>query len=165
MARRRARQRSEKLVERSWQGRIPEEFLLTDLTRSSTARLKANRYYLAQVRASVEVQRGKKIVRFEVARGRRGDEARLSFTGNVALDDGTLKQALPKTDTPEFFLLLEQLKELARGIRLRYAAEGYLDATIGVPVTVYGRGVQDLPDRDPHSGRSLDPSLECGLRR
>ena len=126
-----------KLVERSWQGRIPEEFLLTDLTRSSTARLKANRYYLAQVRASVEVQAGKKIVRFEVARGRRGDEARLSFTGNVALDDGTLKQALPKTDTPEFFLLLEQLKELARGIRLRYAAEGYLDATIGVPVTVY----------------------------
>ena len=126
-----------KLVERSWQGRIPEEFLLTDLVRSSTARLKADRYYLAQVRASVESKAGKKIVRFTVTRGPRGDEARLSFTGNVALDDRTLEQALPKIDTPEFFLLLEQLKELERGIRLRYAAEGYLSATTGVPETGY----------------------------
>ncbi|GEM_PF-6810925 len=126
-----------KLVERSWQGRIPEAFQLTDLVDSSTARLKADRYYLAQVLASVEPQAGKKIVRFEVTRGPRGDKVRLSFTGNGALDDRTLAEALPKTDTPEFFLLLEQLKELERGIRLRYAAEGYLGATIGVPVTRY----------------------------
>ncbi len=61
--------------------------------------------------------------------GRQGKQVLLSFQGNHNLDDAALVAALPETRTPEFFALLEKPDELAKGVLLRYASEGYLDAS------------------------------------
>ncbi len=131
-------------IESAWDGRIPEEFLLADATVALRTRLRAERYFVAEVSASTELREGADgpllDIVFDVSKGPRGESVVLSFEGNHVLGDEELRTALPSTDTPEFFLLLERPADLQRGIRLRYAAEGYLDATSGEPRTRFDSG-------------------------
>jgi outer membrane protein assembly complex protein YaeT len=104
-------------------------------------RLQAQRYFTAEANATIdEAVTASGLVRritFDVTKGPRGDAVVLTFEGNQALSGDELSAALPSTDTPEFFVLLERPSQLERGIRLRYAAAGYLDATSGTPETSY----------------------------
>jgi len=126
-----------KIVERAWAGRIPEDFLLANVERRATAELRSERYYTARIDTSTEELEDRRNIVFDVTRGPRGEAVRLTFDGNAALSDEALREGLPKTNTPELFLLLDQRAELERGIRLRYAADGYLDASIGAVRTSY----------------------------
>ncbi len=128
---------AKKRLEQDWDGRIPEEFVLTDVTRRTNAELRAERYYSANVEASIESFEERRVIVFDVVRGPRGEKTQLTFSGNFALSNDELVAALPNADTPEFFLLLDRRAELERGIRLRYAASGYLDVTVGTPATSY----------------------------
>ncbi|HXV63912.1 MAG TPA: BamA/TamA family outer membrane protein, partial [Vicinamibacteria bacterium] len=118
-------------IERAWDGRVPESFLLPDLARRARAGLAARRYYLARVDARVEESEESRRVVFDVARGPRGERVEILFEGNEVLEQKTLRTILPHPTEPALFLLLERRAELERGIRLRYASEGYLDASIG----------------------------------
>ena len=79
---------------------------------------------------------GRSIV-FDVDRGPRGSKVSLAFEGNDALGARELASALPEPGSRAFFTLLERPAELERGLRLRYAAEGHLDATAGEPQTSF----------------------------
>lgn len=125
------------MVARAWAGRIPEDFLLADVERRATAELRGERYYTARIDTSIDELEDRRNIVFDVTRGPRGKEVRLTFDGNASLSDEDLREALPKTDTPELFLLLDQRAELERGMRLRYAADGYLDVRIGAVETSY----------------------------
>ena len=72
---------------------------------------------------------------FELERGPRGEAVDISFEGNEARDEESLRAVLPSPKTPEFFSLLE------RGLRLRYATDGHLDATISPPTTSLDGGI------------------------
>jgi outer membrane protein assembly complex protein YaeT len=125
-------------VESAWDGRVPEEFLLGNLARVVRTRLQAERYFGAEVTAFAEEADDGAATRsivFEVTEGPRGEEVVLAFEGNDLLSDEELAAALPRTRAQEFFRLLERPSELERGIRLRYAAAGHLDATAGVAET------------------------------
>ena len=100
-------------------------------------RLAAKRYYLTRVEVRVEEERESRRVVFDVSRGPRGERVELRFAGNEALDDATLREVLPRADTPELFALLKRPSELERGIRLRYASEGYLNASLGAIEQAY----------------------------
>ncbi len=124
-------------VEGSWDGRAPEEFLLLDLARVVRTRLQAERYFIAEVATREEREASdpgavRNIV-FDVMKGMRGKTVALAFEGNDILSNDELRAVLPATDTPEFFQLLERPSDLERGLRLRYATEGYLDATASAP--------------------------------
>ena len=106
---------------------------MEDLKSLLVTTLHAERYYLAHVDVSIEEGDERRSVIFDVTRGPKGERVRLSFSGNEVLDDRALADALPRTDAREFFFLLERPAELERGIRLRYAADGYLDASTGTP--------------------------------
>jgi len=123
------------IVESSWDGRIPESFLLADLTAEMQATLRSERYYLAQASGSVAEIDGKRQVRFEIVRGPQGSDFAIQFEGNDSIDTADLAEALPPADSPEMFLVLERPKDLERGIRLRYAASGFLDVKVGEPQT------------------------------
>ena len=126
-----------KMVERMWAGRIPEDFLLANVEREATAELHRDRYYTARIEASIEELEDQRAIVFDVTRGPRGKTLRLTFDGNASVSDEALREALPDTNTRQLFLLLGQRAELERGIRLRYAADGYLDARIGAVRTSY----------------------------
>ena len=163
-------------IERAWDGRVPEEFLLADATQSLRTRLRAQRYFSADAVASIERRDGpagpQVRVVYEVTKGPRGSSVALSFDGNEVLTDEQLVAALPGTGTPEFFKLLEQPPDLERGLRLRYAADGFLDATSGTPrvrfdsstgilnveVPVNEGEVTRVAAVDVGEGRALDPS-------
>ena len=125
------------MVARAWAGRIPEDFLLADVERRATAELHHERYYTARIDTSIEELEDRRHIVFDVTRGPRGKKVRLTFDGNDSLSDEDLREALPKTNTRELFLLLGQRAELERGMRLRYAADGYLDARVGAVRTSY----------------------------
>ena len=130
-----------KIVRRAWDGRIPEEFLLVEITERALARLRANRYYGARLTHRIEDEGELRRVVFELERGARGERVDLFFEGNEALDQESLRAVLPSPKTPEFFSLLERSSELERGFRLRYATDGYLDTTISPPTTNFDEGI------------------------
>jgi outer membrane protein assembly complex protein YaeT len=129
----------------AWDGRIPESFLVSDLAARARYELRSNRYFLAEVQARVEEAPAGRRVVFNVAQGPRGRGVALVFEGNEALDDAELRDGLPSTSSPAFFSLLgDKRAELEKGIRLRYASEGYLYAGIGEPSTSYDSKTMEL---------------------
>jgi outer membrane protein assembly complex protein YaeT len=118
-------------IERAWDGRIPEPFLRDDLAQSVRTRLAAKRYYLARVETRVEEEDKARQVVFDVTRGPRGRRVELRFEGNESMGEAALREALPPADSAAFFVLLERPAELERGIRLRYASEGFLSVSLG----------------------------------
>ncbi len=129
------------MVQRAWDGRIPEEFLVVEITGSALARLRADRYYGARLTHRIEEESELRRVVFELERGPRGEEVEISFEGNEARDEESLRAVLPSPKTPEFFSLLERPSELERGLRLRYATDGHLDARISPPTTSLDDGI------------------------
>jgi outer membrane protein assembly complex protein YaeT len=134
-----------KRIEARWDGRMPESFLVSDLAARARWELKSKRYYLAEVQARVDDEATERRVLFHVTLGPHGDRVALDFTGNQALSDEELTEALPSSSTPAFFTLVsDKQEELEKGIRLRYASLGYLETSVGEPVTSYGTRSKEL---------------------
>jgi outer membrane protein insertion porin family len=122
-------------VEDAWDGRLPESFLLSDLTSTVLRQLQRDRYYWARVMTSVEdASDGSREVTFQVTRGPRGERIRIDFDGNQALSDQELRDALPPPTSTELFeLLFEKTARLRQTLVMLYTSHGYLDARIGQP--------------------------------
>ncbi len=129
----------------AWDGRIPESYLVTDLAARARWRLRSQRYFQAEVEGLVEAGDDKHRIVFAVSKGPRGRAVVLSFDGNESLPEEELRDALPSTSSPTFFSLLDAKKsELEKGLRLRYASDGYLYATVGEPRTSFDSKTGEL---------------------
>ncbi len=129
----------------AWDGRIPESYLVTDLAARARWRLRSQRYFQAEVEGRVEAGDDRHRIVFDVSKGPRGRAVVLSFEGNESLPDEELRDALPSTTSPTFFSLIDaKQSELETGLRLRYASDGYLYATVGEPRTSFDSETGEL---------------------
>jgi outer membrane protein insertion porin family len=126
-------------IEKAWDGRLPESFLLSVLASRATRELQVNRFYTARVEASAsDAPNGVREVSFSVQKGRRGSRISLEFTGNQALSDAELTKALPSSGSADFFELISgETNRLQEFLRLHYASRGYLEARIAPPQQEY----------------------------
>ena len=134
-----------KRTQAAWDGRIPESYLVSDLAAHARWKLRSQRYFQAEVEGRVEENDGGQWIVFDVSKGPRGRGVALVFEGNESLPDDELRDALPSTSSPILFSLLEAKKsELAKGLRLRYASDGYLYASVGEPRTTFDSATGEL---------------------
>ncbi|MEE9263015.1 MAG: translocation/assembly module TamB domain-containing protein, partial [Vicinamibacteria bacterium] len=134
-----------KRTQAAWDGRIPESYLVSDLAGRARWELRSQRYFQTEVEGRVEAGDDQQRIVFDVSKGPRGRAVVLTFEGNESLPDDELRDALPSTSSPTFFSLLDAKKsELAKGLRLRYASDGYLYANVGEPRTTFDSTTGEL---------------------
>ena len=119
-------------VEKRWNGRVPEDFLLGDLADVATRELHSRRFFEARVEASAEDDGLLRRVTFDVHLGPQGRQVTLRFEGNHELDHDTLAAALPPVDNHQFFKLIvpEGRAQLERLVAGRYASIGHLEVRV-----------------------------------
>jgi outer membrane protein assembly complex protein YaeT len=107
--------------------------------------LQAMGYFGASVVAEVEERPGEAKIVFDVRCGAPGRGVDIRYEGNRSLPAASLDAALPGSQTPELFALIEaeSRDRLSAALRLPYARAGFLEARVGSPRT----------DFDPRSGR------------
>ncbi len=133
-------------VEKSWDGRIPESVLLTELAMKAERTLQSKGYYLAKfIPSAVETGDGRRRITFTVEKGPKGKRVVLAFEGNQALSARELGRALPSRSSMEFFEMASgKTGRLQETLRYYYASRGYLDARIGELRTSYDNDSGEL---------------------
>ncbi len=126
-------------TEKSWDGRIPESVLVTELATKAERTLQSDGYYLARVIPSaIDTGDGWRRITFTVDKGPKGKRIVLAFDGIQAISVQELTNALPSRSSIEFFEMVSgKTGRLREALRLYYASRGYLDAKIGEPQTIY----------------------------
>ncbi len=116
------------MVQRAWDGRIPEEFLVAEITGSALARLRADRYYDARLTHRIEEESELRRVVFELERGPRGEAVDISFEGLSAFDAERLVEELGvEQGAPVNF---RTIRRGQTSIRTLYRNEGFPDVRL-----------------------------------
>jgi outer membrane protein assembly complex protein YaeT len=127
-----------KAAEKAWPAVAGPDVAAATIARAALVRLQADGYYTASVEPHVTTGEGRVEVRLRVSRGPKGRGVDLDLGGNTALDDATLRTALPKAGSLEFFEALDpRSTRISNDVRLAYAARGYLRTRVGAPRTAF----------------------------
>ncbi len=125
-------------IEALWNVTTSGDILSETLAGKAESALRAERYYLARVEVSRTSTEDEVIVDLRVSKGPRGERAVLRFEGNEILPDQELAAALPETTERRFFEAIERnASPLRNALRIRYAAEGYLQIQVHPVETEY----------------------------
>ncbi|HXV64439.1 MAG TPA: translocation/assembly module TamB domain-containing protein [Vicinamibacteria bacterium] len=118
----------------SWNGRLGEGFVASDLVTVAEGGLFERGYYLAHVEASTQRTVHGVTVTVDFATGPRGKSVSVDFPGSTAVPESVLRTSLPKPTSADFYeLLTTRRPRLKQLLELRYASFGYLSARIGEP--------------------------------
>jgi outer membrane protein insertion porin family len=130
--------RIRKDIEALWNAAASGDILSETLARKTESALRADRYYLAQVGVDRIDTDEEVTVDLQVRKGPRGERLALRFEGNEILSDTELAASLPKPTERRFFEAIERnASPLRNALRLRYAAEGYLQIQVRPVETEY----------------------------
>jgi outer membrane protein insertion porin family len=130
--------KTRKAIESLWNATASEDILSETMARKAEYALRADRYYLARVTAERTTAEEEITVSLQVRKGPRGERLALRFRGNDVLSEKELAAALPPPSEPGFFEAIEgNASTLQNALRVRYAAEGYLQAEVKPVETGY----------------------------
>lgn len=128
-----------------WNGRSGEAFLEADLASFAEGRLYQKRYYTARVQITTERSQDELVVTVSIARGPRGKRVRVEITGNDAIPDPLLLQALPKPSSAAFHdLITTKRPRLKQLLALPYASLGYVAASVSDPEVSFDAATGEL---------------------
>ncbi len=132
--------RTRKAVEALWNATASEDIVSETMARKAESFLRAGRFYLARVEAESTVTEEEFTVSLLVRKGPPGQRLVLRFRGNDVLSEKELAAALPAPSEPGFFEAIDgQASTLHDALRIRYAAEGYLQAEVQPVETGYDK--------------------------
>jgi len=128
-----------KRIRKEWGSILPADEYVARFAREATRTLQGKGYYGAVVSHELSPRAdGRLSAVFDVRLGARGEGVDVRFEGRRGVAERVLSTALPDRDTAEFFDLLapEGHGRLSSALRVAYAGEGYLQATVGAPEAV-----------------------------
>ena len=132
--------KTRKAIESLWNATASEDILAETLARKTEFALRADRYYIARVTAERTTAEEEITVSLQVKKGPRGERLALRFRGNEVLSEKELAASLPAPNEPAFFEAIGgNASALQNALRVRYAAEGYLQAEVKPVETGYDK--------------------------
>ena len=123
--------KTRKAVEALWNATASEDIVSETMARKAESLLRADRFYLARVEVDKTATEEEVTVSFLVRKGPPGQRLVLRFRGNEVLSEKELAALLPAPGEPGFFEAIQgNASTLHNALRIRYAAEGYLQAEV-----------------------------------
>jgi outer membrane protein insertion porin family len=127
-----------KALENAWTGEASDSFLTVDLANLATGKLFEKGYFTATAEVTTERTERELSVKVFLRRGPRGKRVAVDITGNEAVEDSFLLEALPKPRSAAFHeLVTTKRPRLKQILTLQYASIGYAAASIGDPETLF----------------------------
>lgn len=125
-------------IEALWDSTTPGDILVETLRRQTLYVLRAKKFYISQVEANRTDKEEEILIEFQVKKGLQGQRLVLRFEGNEILSDKELAETLPSPSKPLFFETIDgDASSLRNALRVRYAAEGYLQIQVEPIETEY----------------------------